>query len=114
MTWKIPTRAVMAARELIDYIKFGNITNSVNYPAVTLPPTEHPRLCVLHLNVANMISPITSAVSSRGINIENMANGSRGNYAYTILELLEPASEEIVKEIESLDGVIRVRTIRRS
>ena len=104
--------AVMAANELIDYIKYGNISNSVNYPAVSLAPSGLPRVCVMHLNVANMISPITSAISKRGINIENMTNGSRGDFAYTMLEPVEKVDDDIIKEIESLEGVIRVRAIQ--
>ena len=104
--------AVMAANELIEYLNNGNITNSVNYPSVSLPYSGLPRICVMHKNVANMISRITSAVSKRGINIENMTNGSKGEFAYTMLEPVEPATEEIIKEIEALDGVIRVRNIQ--
>ncbi len=104
--------AVMAANELIEFLNNGNIINSVNYPSVSLPYSGLPRVCVMHKNVANMISRITSAVSKRGINIENMTNGSKGEFAYTMLEIVEPATEEIVKEIESLDGVIRVRVIQ--
>ena len=104
--------AVMAANELIDYLLHGNISNSVNYPAVSLAPSGLSRICVMHLNVANMISRIISAVSSRGINIENMTNGSRGDYAYTMLEFDAPITDKIISEIEVLDGVIRVRAIQ--
>ena len=104
--------AVMAANELIEYINSGNIINSVNYPSVSLAYSGFPRICVMHMNIANMISGITSVVSKRGINIENMANGSRGEFAYTMLEIAEPASEDIVKEIEAIHGVIRVRVIQ--
>ena len=104
--------AIMAANELIEYMNNGNITNSVNYPTVALPYSGLPRICVMHMNVANMISRITSAVSKRGINIENMTNGSKGEFAYTMLEPVEPATDEIIKEIEALDGVIRVRVIQ--
>ena len=104
--------AVMAANQLIEFMNNGNITNSVNYPTASLPYSGLPRICVMHKNVANMISRITSAVSKRGINIENMTNGSKGEFAYTMLEPVEPATEEIIKEIEALDGVIRVRAIQ--
>ena len=104
--------AVMAANELIEYLLHGNISNSVNYPTVSLAPSGLSRICVMHLNVANMISRIISAVSSRGINIENMTNGSRGDYAYTMLEFDAPITDKIINEIEVLDGVIRVRAIQ--
>jgi len=104
--------AVMAARELVDYLEKGNIKNSVNYPTVSLPASDLSRICVFHRNVANMISQITSAISSEKINIENMANGSKGNYAYTIIETTEPVGDEICKKIAAVEGIIRVREIK--
>ncbi len=103
--------AVMAAQELIDFIEYGNIKNSVNYPAVAIAPSGLPRLTVAHKNVANMLSQITSAISAEGINIENLSNGSRGDYAYTIVELDTKLSAPAAKKIKAIDGVIRVRTI---
>ncbi len=105
--------AVMAADELIEYLKTGNIKNSVNYPNVSIPHTGTARICVMHLNVPNVLSQITSAVSARGINIENMSNGSRGEFAYTIVELtgLSEVPENVVKAIEVIDGIIRVRVL---
>jgi D-3-phosphoglycerate dehydrogenase len=104
--------AVMAARELVDYIKYGNIKNSVNYPSVSIPLMPGAkRICVCHRNIANMLSQITSAVSGCGINIENMVNGSKGDYAYTILEVLSDIPAHSVKKIENTEGVIRVRVI---
>ena len=69
-------------------------------------------MCVFHRNVANMLSQITSVISNEKINIENMANGSKGDYAYTIIEITEPVGEEICKKIATLEGVIRVREIK--
>ena len=104
--------AVMAAHELDDFLKTGNIKNSVNYPNVQLPvtPGTH-RLCVMHKNVPNTLSFITSQVSASGINIENMANGSKGDYAYTIVETKEKVKDETVALIEQNDAFIRVRNI---
>jgi D-3-phosphoglycerate dehydrogenase len=104
--------AVMAAQEIIDYLENGNITNSVNMPTATLPRTGDPRICVIHKNIPDMIAKITSAVSSLGINIENMVNAStRGRMqAYTIIDVqaLAPGLED---KIKAVDGVIRVRSI---
>lgn len=77
----------MAAHELIDYLENGNITNSVNFPPVSLAPSAAGRLVVLHMNVPNMISGITGVLSGAGLNIDNMANRSKGEYAATILEV---------------------------
>jgi len=103
--------AVMAAKELVDYLENGNITNSVNSPTVSLTPTGFSRVCVYHRNVSNMLSRITAAISAVNINIENLANGSKGEYAYTIMEIGEKAGEELCAQIAAIDGVIRVREI---
>ena len=101
----------MAADQLIEYLKTGNIRNSVNYPSVSIPHTGAARICICHLNVANMLSQITSAISARGINIENLSNGSRGEYAYTIVEVGVEVPETVVKAINTIDGIIRVRVL---
>ena len=103
--------AVMAADELSEYLITGNIRNSVNYPNVSIPHTGAARICICHLNVANMLSQITSAVSARGINIENLSNGSRGEFAYTIVEVSVPVPETVIKAINTIDGIIKVRVI---
>ena len=105
------TCAVMAADELVEFLATGNIRNSVNYPNVSIPHTGAARICIAHLNVANMLSQITSAVSARGINIENLSNGSRGEYAYTIVEVGVEVPENVVKAINAIDGIIRTRVI---
>ena len=104
--------AIMAAHELDDFLKTGNVKNSVNYPNVQLPvtPGTH-RLCVMHKNIPNTLSYITSQVSASGINIENMANGSKGDYAYTIVETKEKVKDETVALIENNADFIRVRNI---
>lgn len=100
--------AVMAAHELIDYIENGNITNSVNYPSVQMPRSGAARLVVLHRNIPNMITSITGVLSEAGLNIENMANRSRGDYACTLLDADSDFSEATVGAVAALDGVIRV------
>lgn len=103
--------AVMAAKELVDFLTCGNIKNSVNYPAVAIPFTGAPRICIAHKNVANMLSRMTSVVSAEGINIENLSNGSKGDYAYTIIEIGVNVPEKVVSAIQAIDGVIKVRVI---
>ena len=103
--------ASMAAKELIDYIENGNIVNSVNLPEVTMPRSGKNRVCVIHKNVPNMLTKITALVSDDGINIENLLNKSRGDYAYTMLDIGEADIATLEKEINEIDGIIRVRII---
>lgn len=101
--------AVMAAQQLDEFLTCGNIRNSVNFPTVGLPRSENPRVCIMNDNIPNMLSQITSAFSSKNVNIENMANGSKGEVAYTIVETNVPASDEIVQTLQAIDGVFNVR-----
>lgn len=103
--------AIMAAQELIEYMENGNIVNSVNYPNVELARSENPRVTILHKNVANMLSQFSNAFAAKGINIENMVNKSKGDYAYTIMDVCGDA-EDVAKEFEGIDGVIKVRVIK--
>ncbi len=103
--------ASMAAKELIDYIENGNIVNSVNLPEVTMPRSGANRVCVIHKNVPNMLTKITALVSDDGINIENLLNKSRGDYAYTMLDIGEADIATLEKEIRDIEGIIRVRII---
>ena len=103
--------AVMAADELSDYIANGNIRNSVNFPAVTMPRTGDARICVLHKNIPAMLSSITGVCSEQGLNIENMTNKSRGEVAYTLLDLTGAPEADSLDKLKAIDGVIRVRII---
>ena len=103
--------AVMAADELSDYLENGNITHSVNYPDVSAPRTTSCRVCVLHRNIPNMLSALSSGISAEGINIEAMVNKSRGAYAYTIIDVADCPSEETVRALAAQKGVIRVRIL---
>ncbi len=100
--------AVMAAHELIDYLEDGNIVNSVNYPAVAMPRSGEARLVVLHRNQPEMLTKITSVISADGINIENMASRSKGDYACALLDCACKVTDAQVADIASIDGVIRV------
>ena len=103
--------AAMAAAELIDYIENGNIINSVNLPEISMPRSGDNRVCVIHKNIPNMITAITGIVAGDGINIENMLNKSRGDYAYTMLDVDDIDKDDIVAKISAVDGVIKVRVI---
>jgi D-3-phosphoglycerate dehydrogenase len=101
--------AVMAAKQLVEYLENGNIKNSVNFPNVSIPHTEQARVCVMHKNIPNMLAQITNAFSSVNVNIANMANGSKGDVAYTIVETDSEISENIVNTIKAINGVINVK-----
>ena len=103
--------AYMAAKQLTDYLENGNITNSVNYPAVSMPRTSVSRVCVHHKNVKEILSKILAIVSSQGINIAHMQDQSRGEYAYLVLDLDDTLSPEAVELIRRVSGVIRVRVL---
>lgn len=100
--------AVMAASELIDYIEYGAIRNSVNFPNAELAKTGDALVCVLHKNVPALISQITGAVSSKGANIENLVNKSKKDWAYTMLDVNGNVDVEAIKAI---DGVVNVRVL---
>ena len=101
----------MAARELDDYLKNGNIKNSVNFPMVVMPRSGAARICVLHANVPAVLTQITAALSAEGINIENMTNKSKGENAYTVVDVATAPSEAAVAAINKVEGVVRVRVI---
>lgn len=104
--------AVMAVKELRDYLEFGNITNSVNYPNVSTPFNSALRICICHRNIPNMLSALSAIVSAVGINIENLLNKSKGDYAYTIIDCNEDVGNRVVDALTAVDGVFRVRCIR--
>ena len=104
--------AVMAAQQLQDYLDNGNIHNSVNYPEISAGVCEtEARVAILHRNIPNMLSQITSFFGSQGLNIENMANKSRGDYAYTLLDLSHRMPRDTVERLKEIPGVLRVRRI---
>ena len=102
--------AVMAAQQLDEFLTCGNIRNSVNFPTVGIPLSEKPRVCIMNKNIPNMLSQITAAFSSQNINIENMANGSKGEIAYTIVETNVAADGDILDKLRNIEGVFGVRT----
>lgn len=104
--------AVMAAHELDEFLKKGNIKNSVNYPNVELPHNGDCRLCIFHKNIPNVLSQITAAVSEENINIENFINKSKKDNAYTVVEIVGDIPERTVEKVSTIEGVIRVRLIK--
>ena len=103
--------ASMAARELIDYIENGNIVNSVNLPEITMPRSGKHRVCIIHRNIPNMLTAITGIFAGDNVNIENLLNKSRGNYAYSMLDIDEADTSAVADKIGAIEGVIRVRVI---
>ena len=101
--------AVMAAKQLIDYIENGNIVNSVNYPTCSMPRTTDCRLVILHKNTQNILAHITTTVGNDGINISNLTNQSKGNYAVTILDVDSKVSEKAIEHISAVENIIKVR-----
>ena len=104
--------AVMAVDQLQDYLDNGNIHNSINYPEVNLGMCEaEARVAILHRNIPNMLSQITTFFGSQGLNIENLANKSRGDYAYTLIDISHPMPHDVVERFKEIDGVLRVRRL---
>ena len=100
--------AVMAAHQIQDFLLNGNIKNSVNYPDIEMPRSPGSRLVVLHKNVPNMISAVTGKISAEGINIDHMANRSKGDYAVMLLDTPDEVSESALNEIAEIENIIRV------
>ncbi len=105
--------AVKAVLELKDYLENGNINNSVNLPNCDMGVCACPRLAIVHKNVANMISQFTTVLGNAGYNIKDMTNKSRGDYAYTLIDLEDEIEDALVSKIEKIDDVIRVRIVRK-
>ncbi|MBQ8689438.1 MAG: phosphoglycerate dehydrogenase [Clostridia bacterium] len=103
--------AVMAAKELIDYIENGNITNSVNMPSISMAKSGKYRICIIHKNIPNTLSAITAIVAEDDVNIENMLNKSKGEMAYTMLDVNKCDTEAVAAHLYKIDGVVRVRII---
>ena len=105
--------AVMAVKEIRDYLENGNIVNSVNYPTCSLGlATKAGRIAICHKNVANMIGQFTSILGQAGVNIDAIQNKSRGDVAYTLIDTDSRIPEEVVKSLENSDAVIRARVIK--
>ncbi len=105
--------AKMAVEELMDYLENGNIRNSVNYPNFDMGICSHEcRIAIFHKNIANMITKFTAILGEKNINIANMMNKSRGEVAYTMFDIDSPITEDILAQLEVVDGVFKVRVVK--
>ena len=103
--------AVMAAQQLRDYLENGNIRNSVNLPTLEQEWSGIARLCIIHRNIPAMLSAITGILSQEGVNVENMTNKSKKDYAYTVVDINARVKDSVLDAIRAVDGVLRVRLI---
>ena len=105
--------AFMAVDEIRDFVENGNIVNSVNYPAATLGVCDKvSRITVCHKNIPNMISQLSTAIASEGVNVADMVDKSRGDFAYAIIDLDHEATDALADKINAIDGVIKVRIVK--
>lgn len=105
--------AKMAVKELMNYLENGNIVNSVNYPNCDMGVcAQAGRIAIFHKNIANMITKFTACFGDEGVNITDMMNKSRGEVAYTMMDLESAATDEMVKKLQAIDGVFRVRVVK--
>ena len=105
--------AKMAVKQVMNYLENGNIVNSVNYPNLDMGICRATgRIAILHKNIPNSLGQFTSAVAEDGINIAGLQNASRGEYAYTMLDIDQPASDEVVEDLKKIKGVLKVRVIK--
>lgn len=105
--------ACMAVKELRDYLENGNIHNSVNYPNCDMGICGVAgRIAINHKNVVNMISQFATVLGGAGMNISDMTNKSKGDYAYTLIDLETPATREIIDKLDKIEGVLKVRIIK--
>lgn len=105
--------AIMAVKEVMDYMENGNISHSVNYPDCDMGIcSAESRVAILHKNKAGLIASFTTILSKENVNVEDMTNKSRGDYAYTLLDLGSKLSDSVVSEIEKVEGVIKVRVVK--
>ena len=103
--------AIMVASQLRDYLENGNIKNSVNFPEVQMDRTEGFRLCIVNSNVPNMLGQISTALAQDNLNIVDMLNKSRGDLAYTLVDVDKPVNESMCGKLKNIEGVLAVRTI---
>ena len=105
--------AKMAVKEMKDYLENGNIQNSVNYPNCDMGIcSKAGRVAIFHKNIANLIAKFTSLFGEKGINISDMTNKSKGDFAYTMLDVEAPITDDIIAALEAIEGVYRVRKVK--
>ena len=104
--------AVMAAKEIKAYLEQGNIVNSVNYPACSMPWNGAARIAIAHKNIPAILGKITAVIAEAGLNIQDMTNRSRGDFAYTLIDV-ESATKEVLAAIENIENIIKVRYLTK-
>ncbi len=104
--------AKMAVSQMVNYLENGIILNSVNLPNCQMQRSTKTRICVIHKNIPDVIGSLTKIISSKKINIENMLNKSKNDYAYTVLDVNEESINGIVDEMYKIEGVIKVRVLK--
>ena len=101
----------MVAQQVKDYLENGNIKNSVNFPEVKLPRTDGNRITIVNSNVPDMIGQVSSALANKGMNIIDMLNKSKGEIAYTIIDIDKPADDGLISDLKNIPGILNVRAI---
>jgi D-3-phosphoglycerate dehydrogenase len=101
--------AIMVVDQMRDYLEHGNVVNAVNFPAVTMARESGYRVAIANANVPNMLGQISTAMAQAGLNIHNMVNKSRGDMAYTLVDVESPVSEAVLAHLRAIDGVLAVR-----
>lgn len=105
--------AIMAVKEIKDYLEKGEIVHSVNYPECQMPWNSKVRLAIAHKNMPTILGKITAVIAEAGMNIEDMTNRSRGDYAYTLIDLADDVTEDVEQAIESIENIIKVRYLSK-
>jgi len=103
--------AVMVADQLREFLENGNISNAVNFPSVEMARESAWRVAIANANVPNMLGQISTAMAMAGLNIHNMVNKSRGEMAYTLVDVDSPVSEAVIGEIATIEGVLSIRSV---
>ena len=105
--------AIMAVREIRDYLENGNIVHSVNFPDCSMGAcTTAGRIAILHKNVSGMIGQYTSALGNANINVSDLTNKGRGDYAYSLIDVDSPVTDDVIEALKTIDGVLKVRIIK--
>lgn len=103
--------AVMAVEQIRDYLENGNIVNSVNFPAVELPRSSKVRLCLIHRNIPAVLSSVSAVLAGANINISNMINKSKADFAYTLVDCDNDVTDDCLAKLQTIDGIIRIRVL---
>jgi len=103
--------ALMVVDQVREYLENGNIINSVNFPNMQLSRAGFARVCVANRNVPNMIGQLSHVFGAAGLNIHQMQNASRGDYAYNLVDVDQAVTPEVQKQLEAIAGILSVRVI---